>query len=163
MLTSMLINVYTCNMNADQNTYFEPGINTCTCSSLRRTTRLVTQQYDAALRPAGLRATQFTILAVLTKSGQLRQTELAKLLGMEGTTLTRNLQPLLKKDWIRIDRDEDQRVRLISMTPAGNQIYAEAKPLWLQAQTQFVNAMGEAQWSALVEALESTAQIAEEP
>jgi len=148
-------------MTTTQIDFTEPGIDICTCASLRKATRLVTQQYDAALRPAGLRATQFTILSVLMAKDQMRQSELAKVLGMEGTTLTRNLQPLLKKGWIRIDRDDDQRVRLISLTPGGKQVHNEAKPMWLQAQTYLVNQLGHGQWASLVASLKSTAEAAE--
>lgn len=149
-------------MSTNQKPFDEPGINICTCASLRKATRLVTQQYDAALRQAGLRATQFTILAALANRQEMRQSDLANMLGMEGTTLTRNLQPLFKKDWIRIDRDVDQRVRLISLTQTGQQIYADAKPLWLQVQTHFVKELGQGPWGSLVEALETTAGIAEQ-
>ncbi len=134
----------------------------CTCASLRRATRLVTQQYDAALRPAGLRATQFTILSVLVNRGQIKQSDLANVLGMEGTTLTRNLKPLLKNDWIRIDRGDDQRVRLISVTKQGRHVRQEAMPMWQQVQSRFVNELGQGQWSALLGALSSAAEIAEE-
>lgn len=149
-------------MTSNRKSYDEPGINICTCASLRKATRLVTQQYDAALRQAGLRATQFTILAALANVQEMRQSDLANMLGMEGTTLTRNLQPLFKKDWVRIDRDVDQRVRLISLTQTGQQVYANAKPLWLQVQTHFVNELGKGPWSSLVDALETTAGIAEQ-
>ncbi len=149
-------------MTANQPTYDEPAMDVCTCASLRRATRLVTQQYDAALRPAGLRATQFTILSVLINKGQVKQSELADVLGMEGTTLTRNLQPLLKNGWIRIDRGLDQRVRLISVTKQGRQVREDAMPMWRQVQSRFVNELGQGQWSALVGALSSAAEIAEE-
>ncbi len=149
-------------MTPNQKTYDQPNVDICTCASLRRATRLVTQEYDAALRPAGLRATQFTTLSVLARRGQTRQSELASILGMEGTTLTRNLQPLLKKGWIRVDRDHDQRVRLISLTNAGRQVHVDALPLWQQVQSRFVNEMGHGQWSTLIGGLASTAAIAEE-
>lgn len=149
-------------MSIKHKPFDEPSIKICTCASLRKAARLVTQQYDAALRQMGLRATQFTILAALANKQEMRQSDLANMLGMEGTTLTRNLQPLFKKDWIRIDRDTDQRVRLISLTQIGQQIYADAKPLWLQVQTRFVNQLGQGSWLSLVEALETTAGIAEQ-
>ena len=79
-------------MSTDQNIPDDPDIGVCACANLRRATRLVTQSYDAALRPVGLRVTQFTILAVLAKRGQMRQSKLADILGMDGTTLTRNLR-----------------------------------------------------------------------
>lgn len=138
----------------------EPDIQACACASLRRATRMVTQAYDAALRPAGLRTTQFTMLSVLAKRGQLRQSNLADILGMDGTTLTRNLQPLLKNAWIRIDRDEDQRIRLISMTKAGRRVFNTARPLWEQVQTKFVAGLGDDQWAGLLGALTTTIDIA---
>ncbi len=137
-----------------------PDLKMCTCANLRRATRLVTQAYDAALKPAGVRATQFTILSVLAGRGQIRQSELAGLLGMDGTTLTRNLKPLLGKDWIRIDRDEDQRVRLISITAPGQRVLDEAVPLWRDVQSRFVNGLGDEQWSGLLTALATTLDVA---
>ena len=137
-----------------------PDIQVCACANLRRATRMVTQAYDAALRPAGLRATQFTMLSVLFKRGQMRQSSYAEILGMDGTTLTRNLKPLLKNGWIRIDRDSDQRVRLISITKSGQAVYDRAVPLWRQAQGKFVGGLGETQWTDLLGALTRTVAIA---
>lgn len=122
---------------------------------------MVTQAYDAALRPAGLRATQFTMLSILAIRGQIRQSKFADILGMDGTTLTRNLQPLLKNDWIQIDREEDQRVRLISITKPGRQVLDEAVPLWREVQSQFVKGLGDAPWSGLLGALATAADIAQ--
>lgn len=135
----------------------------CACANLRRAARAVTQAYDAALRPAGVRATQFTMLAVLAGREQLRQSEFAEVLGMDGTTLTRNLQPLVKKDWIRIDRDADQRVRLISITDPGRAVVNMAIPLWRDAQEQVRASLGEAQMSALLGGLVAAANIARAP
>ncbi len=122
---------------------------------------MVTQAYDAALRPAGLRATQFTMLSVLAKRGQIRQSEFADILGMDGTTLTRNLRPLLKNEWIQIDREEDQRVRLISIAKPGRQVLDEAVPLWRQVQSQFVIGLGDEQWSGLLGTLATAVDIAQ--
>ncbi len=133
-----------------------PDIQLCACANLRRAARAVTQVYDAALRPAGLRATQFTVLAVIARRGQLRQTELAEVLGMDGTTLTRNLQPLVKQDWIRVDRDEDQRVRLISITEHGRTVLDMAVPLWRDVQNLVSNGLGDTQMAALLSALSAT-------
>ena len=147
-------------MTSTQPDYADTSV--CTCANLRRATRLVTQVYDSALRPAGLRATQFTMLAVLAKRGQLRQSDYADALVMDGTTLTRNLKPLLKNDWIRIDRDTDQRVRLISITKSGQAVLDKAMPLWRQAQEKFVGGLGTTQWPDLLEALATTMAVANE-
>ncbi len=122
---------------------------------------MVTQAYDAALRPAGLRATQFTMLSVLAKRGQIRQSKFADILGMDGTTLTRNLQPLLKNEWIQIDREEDQRVRLISITKPGRQVLDQAVPLWQQVQSQFVIGLGGERWPGLLGTLATAVEIAQ--
>ena len=128
-------------MNEESGNIDEPGIGVCACANLRRTTRLVTQAYDAALKPAGLRATQFTALSVLANNPEIRQSDLAETLGMDGTTLTRNLQILLKAGWISIDRAEDQRVRLISITEGGRQVLERAVPLWREIQAKFVSGL----------------------
>ena len=145
-----------------ENTRFDyPDIQVCACANLRRATRMVTQAYDSALRPAGLRATQFTMLSVLAKRGQLRQSQFAEILAMDGTTLTRNLQPLLRKDWIEIDRDDDQRVRLISITDQGWRVLDDAVPLWRQAQAKFVDGLGKDDLSSMLGALARTVDIAQ--
>ena len=138
-----------------------PDIQMCACANLRRATRMVTQAYDAALRPAGLRATQFTMLSVLATRSRIRQSKLAETLGLDGTTLTRNLQPLLKNEWIEIARDDDQRVRLISITDLGRRVHGEAIPLWQRAQSKFVNGLGKDGLSGMLGALARTVDIAQ--
>ena len=138
-----------------------PDIQVCACANLRRATRMVTQTYDAALRPVGLRATQFTMLSVLAKRGRLRQSQFAEFLGMDGTTLTRNLQPLLKNNWIEIGRDDDQRVRLVSITDQGQRVLDEAIPMWRQAQSKFAKGLGSEGLSEMLAALSKTVGIAQ--
>ncbi len=148
-------------MSRDQTVSDYPDIQVCACANLRRATRMVTQAYDAALRPLGLRATQFTMLSVLAKRGQIRQSKFADILGMDGTTLTRNLRPLLKNEWIQIDREEDQRVRLISITKLGRDVLDQAVPLWRQVQSRFVTGLGDERWSGLLGTLATAADIAQ--
>ncbi len=147
-------------MAYDQTTSDYPDIRVCACANLRRATRMVTQAYDAALKPAGLRATQFTMLSVLAKRGQMRQSKLADILGMDGTTLTRNLRPLLKNEWIRIDREADQRVRLISITEPGRLVVDEAVPLWRGVQSKFVRGLGDARLNGMLGTLGTAGDIA---
>ena len=148
-------------MNDNGNNSSEPGIDVCACANLRRTTRLVTQAYDAALKPAGLRATQFTALSVLANNPEIRQSDLAELLGMDGTTLTRNLRILMKSGWIRIDRAEDQRVRLISITESGRRVLDRAVPLWRAVQAKLVSGLGDSNWPGFLGGLSKATAIAE--
>ena len=91
----------------------------CNCFAVRKAARAVTQHYDRSLRKSGLRATQFNTLVVLAKAGPMPMAS-AEFLGMDRTSLTRNLQPPARKKWIRIaPGDEDRRVRMVSITDAG--------------------------------------------
>ena len=83
----------------------------CLCANLRRGRRSLTRLYDEALRPLGLRATQFTILQVLECTGEISQGELGKLLATDSTTLTRTLQVMARHRWIAERRGTDRRER----------------------------------------------------
>ena len=120
---------------------------------------MVTQVYDAALQPTGLRATQFTLLATLSKRGDLPLTRLAEALVMDRTTLTRNLKPLVDKGFVRIHQDEDQRVRRISLTDAGRNMLDEALPNWRKAQSRLVEDLGRERWSGFLDDLTETVAL----
>ena len=108
----------------------------CACFALRRAARAITRLYDRQLRPSGLRATQFTLLVVLKNAGPQSVQVLADRLGLERTTLTRNLQPLLARQLVTADAGADRRVRTLSITRAGVQAAVAALPLWRKAQRQ---------------------------
>jgi len=123
----------------------EPGpfdVAACTCAGLRRAARAVTQIYDAALRPAGLTANQFTLLATLERAGDAPLTRLAEILVMERTTLTRNLRPLERRGLVAVLRERDRRVRRVTLTAAGRRLLEEARPRWARAQSQVVDELG---------------------
>ena len=134
-------------------------VTACTCANLRKAARVVTQAYDAALQPAGLKATQFTLLATLAKRGDAPLTRLADALVMDRTTLTRNLKPLIRKGLIRIEHEEDQRVRKVSLTEAGRRVHEDARPQWEQAQSRIVEGLGQARWSGFLEDLTATVAV----
>jgi DNA-binding MarR family transcriptional regulator len=107
----------------------------CRCLALRRASRAVTQHYEACFRGAGLRATQFTVLSALAVAGPVTVSRLARILGMERTTLTRNLRPLEASNWIDVELDEkDQRLRQVTLTPRGLATARAALPAWRKAQ-----------------------------
>ena len=131
----------------------------CTCANLRKAARVVTQAYDAALQPAGLKATQFTLLAALTKLGDAPLTRLADALVMDRTTLTRNLKPLVRDGFVRVDQEEDQRIRMVSLTDAGRDVFDKARPRWEQAQSKILGTLGQARWSGLLDSLSETVAV----
>jgi DNA-binding MarR family transcriptional regulator len=91
----------------------------CACANLRRADRAVSQFYDAALRPSGLRITQFTLLQALTLAPKISQRQLSELLDIDSTTLTRTLAPLRRKGWLRSATGTDRRELRLSLTAAG--------------------------------------------
>lgn len=118
----------------------------CACLNLRMAARAVTQMYDEALRPSGLKATQFSVLAAVANVGPASMTRIAGALVMDRTTLTRNLQPLLDQGLVKAGKAEDGRQRTISITAQGRATLARALPLWRNAQDQIVGGLGFARW-----------------
>ena len=132
----------------------------CTCANLRMAARVVTQAYDAALHAAGLKATQFTLLATLNQLGEAPLTQLADALVMDRTTLTRNLKPLVRRGLVRIEQAEDQRIRNVSLTKTGRRVFEEARPHWAQAQSKIVKSLGQERWSGFLGDLAATVAVA---
>ena len=122
----------------------------CMCASFRRASRALTQLYDDALRPLGLRATQFTILQALSLAGEVSQGELAQILAMDSTTLTRTLRIMGRQGWIAERRGEDRRERLLRLAKAGRCQFDRALPSWEKAQAQLGRQLGDKRWHALM-------------
>lgn len=106
----------------------------CHCLAARRHARAVTRLYDAKLRPHGLRATQFSVLAVLALVGPMPVGEFAERLGLERTTLTRSAALLERNGWLRAERSEDGRERPLRLSKAGRRKLEAAFPAWKAAQ-----------------------------
>ncbi len=101
----------------------------CACFNLRKATRMVTQLYDEALKPAGVRATQMMVLGATSSAGPISVNRLADRIVMDRTTLTRNLKPLLRDGLIRVRPGNDLRVREVSLTAKGRKTLDRALPL----------------------------------
>ncbi len=118
----------------------------CTCAALRRAARRLTRAYDRALKPAGVRLTQYSVLANLARAaggaGGLSVTDLAWRLAMDRTTLTRNLRPLEAAGWIRVAPGPDRRSRAVILTAEGRRLFEAARPLWQDAERGFRRSLG---------------------
>lgn len=132
----------------------------CTCAAVRKAARIVTQMFETALQQTGLRAGQFTLLAVLSKQGDMPLTALADALVMDRTTLTRNLKPMVRDGLVRIKTEEDQRVRKVGLTASGTRKIAEAYPLWAEVQSRLVDGLEAERWSCLVVDLNAAVEVA---
>ena len=114
----------------------------CVCTAARRRARELTRAFEKTMRGSGLRGAQFTLLATLVQTGPSPTTRLADVLGLERTTLTRNLRPLARNGFVRIDEGKDRRVRKVAITPAGEEAARRAFPFWKQAQDAAIAGAG---------------------
>lgn len=135
----------------------------CCCFGLRKATRAVTQFYDRHLEPAGIRATQFTLLITLSSSAGKTLTEMAEDLVMDRTTLTRNLKPLEKAGFITIVRLSDRRSKGYTLTDLGKQAIEKGVPLWKKAQNQIESKMGNDRYHRLLTELDAVRGTANLP
>jgi DNA-binding MarR family transcriptional regulator len=127
----------------------------CNCTALRKATRRVSQLYDAALEPCGLRTTQRAILSQIARTGTPPLGELAEALVMDRGALTHNLKPLERDRLVKIEIDpQDRRNRLVALTASGRARLAQSEALWQRAQLGFERGFGAAKSSALRKALE---------
>lgn len=131
----------------------------CVCGSLRKAARAVTQLYDEALRPIGLRVTQFGILGATMAMEPVTVSRLAEATVTDRTTLTRNLKLLEKQDLIRVNSGNDRREREVTLTDQGREAVAKAYPLWLKAQRHVVKSLGEERWQALRQELSAVVSL----
>lgn len=114
----------------------------CACNTLRKGSRALSRVYDEALAPSGLRVTQYSLLATLQRRGALPVTQLAEELVLDRTTLSHNLNPLEREGLIAIEPGNDRRTRYARLTPAGEERWINARPLWRAAQERVAAAFG---------------------
>jgi DNA-binding MarR family transcriptional regulator len=120
---------------------------------------VVTKYYDAVLRPSGMHVTQFTLLQALNDASVISQKQLAELLEIDSTTLTRTLAPLRRKGWLRSETGADRRELRLSLTAAGKREYKRTVPYWQRAQTGLEQALGKQNWNHLIDAAVRAAEV----
>jgi DNA-binding MarR family transcriptional regulator len=123
--------------------------NGCSHLKLRRLMRLVSRHYDRHLAECGLKTTQYTLLMVVATRGPLRQSELARILCLDASTLTRNLRPLMEAGMLEVSPGEDGRSHQVRVTPAGLALRTRARRRWQQAQEAFDRTVGTERVAAL--------------
>jgi DNA-binding MarR family transcriptional regulator len=132
------------------------GKSVCHCTALRKASRRVSQLYDSALEPYGLRITQRAILSQIVRSGTPMIGELAEALVMDRGALAHNLKPLERDGLVDICADpKDRRNRLVALTAVGRKKLEETATAWKRAQDGFEKAFGAAKLPSLRKALES--------
>jgi DNA-binding MarR family transcriptional regulator len=135
----------------------------CMCANFRRTSRALTQLYEHALRPLGLRATQFTIMQALSLAGEVTQSQLGGILAMDSTTLTRTLRIMVREGWIAERRGQDQRERRLRLSKAGETQFKRTLPAWEKVQSQLRHQLGEQSWKSLLEITHQVTELVTAP
>jgi len=129
----------------------------CVCFNLRRVARVVTQFFDAEMRRQGIRSTQGTLLSALQSTGTATMADLGEILGMERTTLLRNLRPLQRDGLVAIDGGGHGGPVELSLTAKGRKQIEKLTPAWEAAQRTAVQVLGEERWTALIADLDKVA------
>src|SRR3954466_14171958 len=133
------------------------GLENCVCFNLRWVTRAVTQFYDSEMRRHGIRPTQGTILLALKARKTWSMAELSDWLGMDPTTLVRNLRPVQRDGVVQaVGGGRGNRVE-VAITGKGRKQIEKLTPAWKSAQNAAVKTLGEKRWSAVLSDLESAA------
>ena len=138
----------------------------CYCTQFRRSANQLTGIYDEALRPVGLKITQFSLLRALERLGTATYNEIAAEAALDKTTISRNLKILINAGWVSVsvDPEQDARYRLARLSKAGVKKLRSAEPYWSVAQRRvedgvqgFLNGPAN---KALLDALETLQRVA---
>ncbi len=136
----------------------------CACANARRASRLITLLYAHEMGNA-IEPTQFALLTALSKMPNISQAPLGRALGIDKTSLSRNLRLMEKNGWLKpvkaSDR-EDRRERVYRLTDSGEAILATTKPHWKRAQTKLRTAMTPEEWATMRTVFARVADIAAE-
>jgi DNA-binding MarR family transcriptional regulator len=129
----------------------------CLLGHWRKVNRILSGIYEAEMRDWGLKSSQLNLLVAVAKAGPVRRIDLGKRLHLDPSTLTRNLQVMLKQGWIEEKLDEeDQRSARLKITTKGRKLLESIAPAWKRAQTRARQMLGN-EGAALVLSLKERA------
>jgi DNA-binding MarR family transcriptional regulator len=131
----------------------------CACATVRRTARLVTQLYSREIGH-GVEPTQFLLLSVLQARPGVSQAPLGRALGLDKTTLSRNLQVMKRNGWIERAKSDDQRERGYQLTCDGAKLLAATRPGWKRAQQKLRSALRATEWQNTLSVFNSVSSAA---
>ena len=127
----------------------------CACNRMRMAARAVTRLYDEELRESGLRATQVSVLVAIAVDEVMSIAALAKFMGMDRSTLTRNLRPLERDGLVKLGSEGWRRSRTVEITKKGRSRLKDALPLWEKAQEALRRKLGDRRWNLIHDDLDA--------
>jgi DNA-binding MarR family transcriptional regulator len=125
----------------------------CVGGGVRKLNRMVSAIYDGALASAGLKTSQFAVLVAVANREKVRPAELTKLLQLDESTLSRNVERMCARGWLRLKQDEDRRSHQIELTDKGEALIRKSLIAWQQAQQEVTQRLGDSTVAALRSAL----------
>jgi DNA-binding MarR family transcriptional regulator len=114
----------------------------CIAGRWRMLNRAITNIYNDALRPLGLKASQLSVLVVTAKLGLARPGQVCEILQLDASTLSRNVKPLQAHGWVEVVPGEDARAQPFRLTPKGKRLIEKAVPAWEEAQLRASELLG---------------------
>jgi DNA-binding MarR family transcriptional regulator len=139
------------------------ALESCACFNFRKVSRAVTQLYDEALHPCGLRSTQLVILLSVAVQPSANISQLARRMVMDASTLNRNLRPLMQRGLLELTAGEDGRRKQIVLTEQGKAAINAAVPYWSAAQKRLVGLFGRQRYKELTRQMSSVIALARGP
>jgi DNA-binding MarR family transcriptional regulator len=130
-------------MDKSENSSIDTIARTCIAVRLRLLNRVVTNLYDDALRPLGLKVSQLNLLIVTAKLGLARPAQVCEILHLDASTLSRNVERMKAHGWLEVVPEEDARAQPFRLTPQGKRLIEKAVPAWVQAQRQATDLLGD--------------------
>ena len=127
---------------------------TCACLYVRRSDRQLSQMYDGYLRPIGIRSTQYCMLRCVDGLTDPFISDIGRFLGMDQTTVTRNIEKL-EKAWLveTGPHPDDPRKKRVKLSAEGKAKLIQAHPLWEEAQKYIITRMGEDDFNSFLRLL----------
>jgi DNA-binding MarR family transcriptional regulator len=145
-------------MDEEKRRYMKDIGRRCACFNLRRASRLITRRFDEAFRDFGLKATQLSLLIAIYHVPYQPLSKLASILGMDRTSLTRNLNILYDKGLVLVEGSDDKRERRIGISPEGERLLEEVFPVWRKVQAEVEETLGGEHWGNLLSGLHEVAR-----
>ena len=116
----------------------------CIAVRIRLLNRTVTNIFDEALRPLGVKVSQLNVLMVVAKRGPISPGDLARFMNMEKSTLSRNAERMRTRGWLKVSEGDSGRKQILELGPAGRKLIEKSLPFWKKAQAQTEALLGQA-------------------
>lgn len=121
----------------------------CIANKVRVLNRSVTAIYDEALRPHGLKVSQMNVLVAVAAMGGARPSDVGRVLSLEKSTLSRNVERMAERGWLAVGEGPDGRSQILGVTPAGRAVLKAIYPAWRRAQSEALKLLGRTNYAAV--------------